>query len=52
MNKKIINFYLNKKKLQSNYQKFAKLGKIYYPLKTNSNEIVLNEIIKLLRYFR
>lgn len=47
MEEKIINFYLDKKKLQSNYQKFAKIGKIYYPLKTNSNEFVLKEIIKL-----
>jgi len=47
MKEKVINFYLDKKKLELNYNKFSKIGKIYYPLKTNSNKIILNELIKL-----
>lgn len=50
MKEKIIKFYLDKRKLNSNYNKFSKIGKIYYPLKTNSNEIILRELIKLYEF--
>ena len=44
---KTINFYLNINKLEANYKQFLKIGEIYYPLKSNSNNVVLKEIIKL-----
>ena len=47
MKDNIINFYLNTKVLKSNYEKYSKLGQIYYPLKTNSNEEIIKQLIKL-----
>ena len=43
----IINFYLNTDKLKDNYNKFNKIGKIYYPMKTNSNIEVIKELNRL-----
>lgn len=43
----IVNFYLNKELLKNNYEQFSNIGQIYYPLKTNSNEILIKELIKL-----
>ena len=43
----MVNFYLKKNVLISNYNDYSKIGQIYYPLKTNSNETVLKELIKL-----
>lgn len=42
-----INFYLFCEKLKSNYDAFSQIGQIYYPLKTNSNEIVIEALDKL-----
>lgn len=44
---KNIEFYLNKEKLKSNFEKFSEIGQIYYPLKTNSNETILKELLEL-----
>lgn len=41
-----IYFYFNKKKLIENFNNFSELGNIYYPLKTNSNEILLKTLQK------
>ena len=43
----IVDFYLNEDILKDNYEKYSKIGQIYYPLKTNSNETVIKELIKL-----
>ena len=42
-----VQFYLNKTKLIEKYQKFSNIGQIYYPLKTNSNETIIKELIEL-----
>lgn len=47
MKEKIVDFYLNEDILESNYDKFSKIGQVYYPLKINSNEVVVKELIKL-----
>ena len=43
-----IYFYYNKNKLIENFNKFSKLGNIYYPLKTNSNEILIKTLQALI----
>lgn len=43
-----IYFYFNRKKLIKNFQRFNELGNIYYPLKTNSNELVLKTLKPLI----
>ena len=43
----IVNFYLEVNKLKQNYDSFNKIGQIYYPLKTNSNIVVIKEINRL-----
>ena len=40
-------FYFYKNRLIENLNKYSKIGKIYYPLKTNSNESLLKELQKL-----
>ena len=45
--KNVIDFYLKENVLKSNYEKFEKIGQIYYPLKTNSNEIVIKMLTEL-----
>lgn len=47
MKENIVNFYLDTNVLKSNYEKYSKIGQIYYPLKTNSNEEVLKQLLKL-----
>ena len=47
MKDNIVNFYLDTNILKSNYEKYSRIGQIYYPLKTNSNEGVLKQLIKL-----
>ena len=42
-----INFYLNINKLQDNYKKFSNIGQVYYPVKSNSNEVIIRELEKL-----
>ena len=42
-----INFYLNINKLQDNYKKFSNIGQVYYPVKSNSNEVIIKELEKL-----
>lgn len=46
MVEKTVDFYLREEILKSNYDKFSKIGQIYYPLKTNSNEVVLKKLIE------
>lgn len=41
-------FYFNKEKLIKNFNEYRKLGNIYYPLKTNSNKVVLNSLEPLI----
>lgn len=43
-----IYFNFNKNKLSKNFDNYSKIGKIYYPLKTNSNETLLKELQKLI----
>ena len=43
-----IYFYYNKNKLIENFNNFSKLGNIYYPLKTNSNEILIKTLQPLI----
>ena len=43
-----IYFYYNKNKLIENFNKFSKLGNIYYPLKTNSNGILIKTLQPLI----
>lgn len=43
----IIDFYLNINKLKENYDKFSAIGPIYYPLKTNSNDEVIKQLMRL-----
>lgn len=41
-----IYFYFNKNKLIENLNKYSRIGKVYYPLKTNSNKNLLKELKK------
>lgn len=43
-----IYFYFNKDKLIQNFNDFKELGDIYYPLKTNSNELILKTLKPLI----
>lgn len=43
-----IYFYFNKNKLIQNFNNFNELGNIYYPLKTNSNDIVIQTLQPLI----
>ena len=43
-----IYFYFNKNKLIHNFKDFSKLGNIYYPLKTNSNEMIIKNLKPLI----
>ncbi len=36
------NFYINKEKILENYKKYKKIGAVYFPLKTNSNEEIIS----------
>ena len=47
MKEKIVNFYLKEDTLISNYNSYFQIGQIYYPLKSNSNEVILKKLIKL-----
>ena len=47
MIEKTVDFYLKEDVLKSNYEKFSKIGQVYYPLKTNSNEVVIKKLIEL-----
>ena len=40
-------FYLNKNNLIENFNNYNRLGNVYYPLKTNSNEIIIKELKSL-----
>lgn len=42
-----IYFKFNKNKLIDNFNEYNNLGTLYYPVKTNSNEAVLQELLKL-----
>ncbi len=43
-----IYFYFNKDKLIQNFNEFSELGDIYYPLKTNSNEVIIRTLQPLI----
>lgn len=43
-----IYFYFNKNKLIENFNSFSNLGDIYYPLKTNSNEMLIKTMQPLI----
>ena len=43
-----IYFYFDKRKLKENFKNFSKLGNIYYPLKTNSNEVLIKKLQPLM----
>lgn len=43
-----IYFYFNKDKLIQNFNDFRELGNIYYPLKTNSNEVIIKTLQPLI----
>ena len=43
-----IYFYFNKNKLLENFKNFNELGNVYYPLKTNSNEILIKALKPLI----
>lgn len=43
-----IYFYFKKNKLIQNFNDFSKLGNIYYPLKTNSNEVIIKSLQSLI----
>ena len=47
MMEQAIDFYLKEDILKSNYERFSKIGQIFYPLKTNSNEAVIKKLIEL-----
>ena len=44
---KKVDFYLNLNKLQDNYKRFSNIGQVYYPVKSNSNEVIIRELDKL-----
>lgn len=39
-----VEFIFNKKKLNYNYSSYKKIGNIFYPLKTNSNELIIKNL--------
>jgi len=41
-------FYLNKNKLIENFNNYSRLGNVYYPLKTNSNEMIIKTLSPLI----
>lgn len=43
-----IEFCFNKKKLIENYDGYKKIGTIYYPLKTNTNSMLLNALKEIM----
>lgn len=43
-----IYFYFNKHKIEENFNNFRELGNIYYPLKTNSNEMIIKTLSPLI----
>ena len=43
-----IYFYFNKNKLIQNFNDFRELGNVYYPLKTNSNEVITKTLQPLM----
>ncbi len=43
-----IYFYFSKNKLIQNFNDFSELGNIYYPLKTNSNEVIIKTLQPLI----
>lgn len=43
-----IYFYFNKDKLTQNFNDFSEMGNIYYPLKTNSNEVIIKTLQPLI----
>ena len=43
-----IDFYFDINKLNKNFDDFEKIGRVYYPLKTNSNEIVLEYLLPMI----
>ena len=45
--KNVVDFYLREDILKENYEKFSKIGRIYYPMKSNSNEVILKKIFEL-----
>ncbi|MBR5370301.1 MAG: hypothetical protein IK137_03245 [Bacilli bacterium] len=46
MNKDEITFLINKSTIIHNYNNYSKTGNVYYPLKTNTNKIVLKTLIE------
>lgn len=44
-----IYFYFHKDKIKENFNNFSMLGDIYYPLKTNSNEIIIKNLNSLIK---
>jgi len=44
-----IKIIINNKKINNNYDNYAKLGTVYYPLKTNSNKIILETLNKKIK---
>jgi len=44
-----INFYFDKSKLIDNFNNFSEFGDLYYPLKTNSNEMIIKELKPMLK---
>lgn len=47
MIEKVVDFFLKYDVLKSNYEKYSKIGQVIYPLKTNSNETIIKELINL-----
>lgn len=47
LNENNIQFIFYKQRLIKNYNKYKKLGNIYYPLKTNSNHLIINNLHKI-----
>ena len=47
MEKQKVNFVLNEGVLSENVDNFTKIGQVYYPLKSNSNEVIIEELVKL-----
>ncbi len=43
----ITTFKINLKQLEKNYNEFKKWGEIYFPVKTNHNQIILNKLKRL-----
>lgn len=42
-----VEFIFNKKKLNHNYDGYKKIGNVFYPLKTNSNEHIINNLYRV-----